>query len=116
MTCPTSFFIQASSTRQSTSSPFSGQLELKRKCDLARARSAQHDFGGVVNVSPLRVSLVEQVPSSRGKGHFFGEVVGSVGVQCRVVQELGCIPVVGIAFPDKTQAAAQFKRCLTNLA
>src|SRR5260370_24237428 len=117
MICPTSFFIHPSLIRQFASgSWFSIQLEPERKGHFTRSRRAEHDFSGIVDVSPLRIGLIEQVSSSRGESQPLGEMVGPVSVQGHVIQELGRIPIIGVALADKAKAASQFKRRMTDLA
>jgi hypothetical protein len=83
--------------------------------DFAVDRSAQDDLGRVVDVGPLSVGFVRQIPSTTCERKPVAEMVGDIRVQRSVAQELGQIPVVGVTIADETDSAADLERSMSYL-
>src|ERR1700730_1306015 len=90
-------------------------LEPAGECNLAAPRRTQPDLGWIVNVSPLGVGLVEEVPSAGGQRELLAEVVRSVHVHSAVAEEFRCVSVIGIARSHEAEASCFFKMCSADL-
>lgn len=86
------------------------RLELEGECNFATSWRTQHDFGRIVNIRPLCVSLVKEVPSAGGDRHSLRQMVSTVNIHGPVAQEFREVSVVGKSFAYESQTSTEFER------
>src|ERR671923_687126 len=90
-------------------------LEFEGECNFAASRRTQYDLSWIVNIRPLCVSLVKEVPSAGGDRHSFREMVSAVYIHSSVAQQFRQVSVVGVSFADESQTSTKFERYAFHL-
>src|SRR5919109_1965140 len=86
-------------------------LEFEDECHFAASRHPEHDLSWIVNIRPLCVSLVKEVPSAGGDRHSLSEMVSAVNIHGSVAQQFRQVSVIGVSFAYESQTSTEFEWC-----